>query len=69
MALPCAQSIDFPHPQEGFLLLDGIAWEGGWIVLSKKLYNLKNFNKTIYLKFKTWIVEAILLVYKTICSI
>ena len=35
-------------------------------MLSKKLYNLKNFNKTIYLKFKTWIAEAIVLVYKTI---
>ena len=46
--------------------MDGIAREGGWIMLLKKLHNLKNFNKTIYLKFKTWIVEAILLVYKTI---
>ena len=32
----------------------------------KKLYNLKNFNKTIYLKFKTQIAEAIMLVYKTV---
>ena len=43
-------------------LLDEIAREMGLNRAFKKLYNLKNFNKTIYLKFKTWITEAIMLV-------
>ena len=32
----------------------------------KKLYNLKTFSKAIYLKFKTWIAEANMLVYKPV---
>ena len=47
-------------------VLEGIAREMGLNRAFKKLSDLKNFNKTIYLKFKTWIAEAILLVYKTV---
>ena len=32
----------------------------------KKLCNLKTFSKMIYLKFKTWITKAIMLVYKSV---
>ena len=47
-------------------MLDGIARKEGLTRAFKKLCNLKNFNKTIYLKFKTWIAEAIMLVYKIV---
>ena len=47
-------------------VLDGIAREWGLNRAFKKLYNLQTFSKTIYLKFKTWIAEAIILVYKLV---
>ena len=47
-------------------VLDRIAWERGLKRAFKILYNMENFNNTIYLKCKTWIMEAIMLVYKTV---
>ena len=40
--------------------------KGGLNCAFKKLRNMKTFGKTIYLNFKTWIAEAIMLVYKPV---